>query len=113
MKRKKRTSKIPTNENDPKISKESQNMISDIEWGLHEELLARAEEMLDWPLSEKVVSEDGFTTIIKPCKWQLVDVVPIVDIAFRLATLSLGLTKAGTPDGDPFVSHKNGNKPVP
>jgi hypothetical protein len=64
--------------------------IRETEWKVHEELLAKSREMLAWPLCEIVVSKDGLTTIIKPCRWRLVDTARMVETAFKLAMLALG-----------------------
>ncbi len=64
--------------------------IRETEWKAHEELLAKARAMLAWPLCENVVSKDGLTTIIKPCRWRLVDAARMVETAFDLAMLAVG-----------------------
>ena len=69
---------------------QSNQQIRETEWKVHEELLAKAGEMLAWPLCENVVSKDGLTTIIKPCRWRLVDAARMVETAFELAMFAVG-----------------------
>ena len=66
--------------------------IRETEWKAHEELLAKAREMLAWPSCENVVSKDGLTTIIKPYRWRLVDAARMVETAFELAMLAVGVS---------------------
>lgn len=55
------------------------------EWHLAEQLAARAEEMLAFPL-ERTRSSDG--TIVEPARWRLVDAARLCETAAKLARLA-------------------------
>jgi hypothetical protein len=65
------------------------------EWEMAEKLLAKAEDMMAFPLTKEVVrqkGEDGDNiTIIEPSKWGLSDLARIVDLSTKLKRMATGL----------------------
>lgn len=70
-------------------------------------MLDRALEMLDFPLAEVEIDEDG-TTRVTPANWKASDVPAYVNAADRIARLALGMATASTrselsgPQGKPI-----------
>ena len=54
-------------------------------------LLSKAEEMLAFPIVERVTERDGRTIIIKPMRWRAGDIAKLAEAAERLARLALDM----------------------
>lgn len=72
------------------------------EWKLAEQLIAKANDMLAFPLAQKKTTDGGKTVIINPTKWALSDVARMGDVASKLMRLSTGqATEKHEHRGDP------------
>jgi hypothetical protein len=69
---------------------ERQAQVDDRAWESAEQLLGRAQEMLEFPLVEQRADRDGKTIVIKPSRWRLRDAEAFVSIADRLMRLATG-----------------------
>jgi len=85
-----------------------QQRVRDDEYDLGQAMLARAREMLAFPLTRKIVREEGRTIIIEPARWQASDVSRMADVAAELVRRSSGLATSrlelGGVDGQPVVA---------
>lgn len=67
-------------------------------------MLAKAKQILEWPLARKTITgPNGETTIIEPAKWTTRDAARIADVGAALTALAVGLptskTEISAPDG--------------
>lgn len=78
---------------------ERRAVIRDQGWAMAQKLLARAEAMLEHPLTETVTDKPTTTpegqviqrVVVKPAKWTMADVVRVADTAIEMARLAAGM----------------------
>lgn len=63
----------------------------DKEFEMAKKLLEKAERMLDFPLAEREVEQDGQKVIVKPARWNMASAARMVDVASKLARLATGM----------------------
>jgi hypothetical protein len=77
-------------------------------WDIAQQLIAKAREMLDFPLSEREVTQEDdngnpVAITIKPVGWRLRDAATLAEVADALSRISLGMPSKVTgltgPDG--------------
>lgn len=56
--------------------------------GTGERMMARAEEMLQWPIAERTIDRDGQTVILKPGRWNFGTVAQMAEAADRMVRLA-------------------------
>lgn len=76
------------------------------EWRAGSQLLERAQAILEWPMREERLDQDGHTVIVKPARWHLRDAGTLLGMASKLQRLASGLSTGHTeisgPGGQPL-----------
>jgi len=67
---------------------ERRRQLREAEFQIAEQLLAKAKQMLAFPLVKKKTEEDGKTIIFEPAKWHFGHISQMTDIASKLSRLA-------------------------
>jgi hypothetical protein len=86
---------------------ERQRGIREREFSLGEKLLARAEQMLEFPLARRTVKDGDKTTVVEPARWNAADAPRMAAIGTELVRRSAGLPtdklEVTGPDNQPVA----------
>lgn len=89
---------------------ERARQLKEQEWEMSEKLLAKANDMLAFPVTQKTVRKRGANgeeiTVIQPAKWNLSDAARMVDLAAKLRRMAAGQaterSEISGPEGAPI-----------